>query len=265
LTMFRTFPERIIFCIDVDSEMDSTEISKAKRGNATRLDLVKLSIRYFIFMKQKMNAADQFAICTLTSGTVWFQDLTSDEDLLLRKITALQTQESFPSFDMGSLFEIINMKFPFLAQEQCTTDSTISSTNISNCSKPPFDCVYRVIFIYSRSNVIPHFEYDRAKKMRDNILRAPNFFFDLIYLHAKPSHDNRPQDVYDFLVSKGLEESAIDDESENSYMFENSLSQIKFLKNFTYLLAHPLQRPKQSSALRTFLSPQMNAILVNDT
>jgi len=49
-------------------------------------------------MKQKMNAADQFAICTLTSGTVWFQDLTSDEDLLLRKITALQTQESFPSF-----------------------------------------------------------------------------------------------------------------------------------------------------------------------
>jgi hypothetical protein len=75
--------------------------------------------------------------------------------------------------------------------------------------KPP-QVVYRVIFIYSRSNVIPFFQGARERRMenRDDgggateivppalvqqLLDAPNFFFDALYLHSKPSKENRPQ------------------------------------------------------------------------
>jgi len=50
------------------------------------------------------------------------------------------------------------------------------------------------------------------------------FSFDALYLHDKPTHDNRPQDVYDSLVD------ALERVSEyESYIFESSSGSARLL------------------------------------
>jgi len=127
-----------------------------------------------------MNPMHEFGICVLTDGAIWHQDLTTDAELFVKRLTQLQSHGEFLTFDMSSLFDLVVKKFP----EILTTEKQNS-----------YEYIYRVIFIFSRSNTIPHFT-----KNVQNILDSPIFFFDSLYLHSKPSKEIRPQDVYDFIT-----------------------------------------------------------------
>jgi len=141
----------------------------------------------------------------------------------------LQAQGDYPTFDISSLFDLINLKFP---------DILLSTHNRSTC-----EYIHRVIFIYARSATLPiGFPSNLSMKLLD----SPIFFFDALYLHSKPSKDNRPQDVYDFITE-------IEGKDHNSYYFENSTSIRKFHLHMAHLLAHPLQRPEQAAYKKNFI------------
>jgi len=144
-------------------------------------------------------------------------------EVFTKSLNNLQSQGGFTSFDLSSLFESLNSKFP----EIVTTDKTRATC----------EYIYRVIFVYCRSATLP---IGFPSNLSTKILDSPIFFFDALYLHSKPSKDNRPQEVYDFITE-------IEGKEHNSYYYENSTSIRKFHLHVAHLLAHPFQRPDQSS------------------
>jgi len=111
------------------------------------------------------------------------------------------------------------------------------------------DFIYRVIFVYSRSNVIP--EFIPGDTTHQQFLKSPLFFFDALYLHAKQTKENNPQEVYDFITD-------IEGQDEKSYFFETSISNKRLQQNIATLLAHPLQRPAQGEFKVSQLYTQPN-------
>lgn len=76
--------------------------------------------------------------------------------------------------------------------------------------------ILRAILFYGRSKVIPVIRpEDQTLKQ---LLQAPNFAFDAVYLHEKSSAENNIQDIYDSIVN--LETQALP-----SYFFETTKSQ----------------------------------------
>jgi len=203
------------------------DFSRGSKNHPTRLDLIKAALKLFVQTKQKMNPEHEFGICVLADTTFWYQDLSTDCDSFVKKLNNLQSQGDYNLFDISTLFELLNARFPEIA----TSDKTRGTC----------EYIYRVIFIYCRSVTMPvGFPSTLGLKMLD----SPIFFFDALYLHSKPSKDNRPQEVYDFITE-------IEGKDHNSFYFENSTSIRKFHLHVAHLLAHPFQRPDQAS-FKTF-------------
>jgi len=222
--------ERIIFCIDLNNEMDSLDFSRGasnKKNYPTRLDLIKCALRIFVNTKQKINPNHEYGIIALTDGAIWYQDLTTDVDIFAKKLNSLQSQGEYNSCNLNSLFELLNTKFP----------------EIVTASTSPPKVIYRTILIYGRSNVIPSLQRSALIK---RVLSSPVFYFDALYLHSKPSKDTCPQEIYDFITE-------IECNAHIQYFFENSTSLRKFFLHCTHLLAHPLQRQEQDT-FKTLLS-----------
>jgi len=213
--------KKIILAIDLDNEVDSLDFVRNKKSVPTRLDLIKAAFRNFVYSKQKMNPNHEFALCVLTDAAVWFQDFTSDAEVFVKRLMSLQSQGEYATFNMNSLFEVISSKNPEILQT-----NSINKFNLSH--------VYRLIFTYSRSNTIPTLNISQVQ----TILDSPILFFDSLYVHAKPTKTNKPQEVYDFITE-------IEGKEKISYYFESSTNAKKFYLHSTHLLGHPLQRPEQ--------------------
>jgi len=201
----KNVPERIIFFIDLTSEMDSLEFNRGKATKYTRLDLVKSALKSFVQLKQKMNPEHQYGICIMTESSSWYCDPTEDTSIFLSKLNNLSTAQEFNSFNVSSIFDLMNARYPDIITTRAQDPSHI----------------YRVIFIYSRSNVLPLFS---TKELANKFLDSPVFFFDCLYLHQKPTKDNRPQEVYDKITE-------IEGQHKNCYFFENSTSARKFFSS----------------------------------
>ncbi|ELR25145.1 uncharacterized protein ACA1_288660 [Acanthamoeba castellanii str. Neff] len=232
-------PERLVFCIDLCNEMNGIEFSKSRKNTFTRLDLVKHMLKMhaatlrFVHLKHKMNPRHEFAIVCLTDAAIWFQDFTSDVELLAKKVSTLQTQGDFPRFNIAK-----KVALPQVTMEDLKRGGA--------------DYLYRVLFIYSRTTVVPEWIDGREKRtshngthafldvfeMADRLLATPVFFFDGLYLHKKPSKENNPQGSLE----------------ENSYFSETHQSLRRIYTNFTLLLANPLQRPEQDKFKTTLAS-----------
>jgi len=151
--------------------------------------------------------------------------------LLSKKIESLQPRGEYGSFNINSLCDKMVEKYPEILR--CEPGSSVE-----------LDYVYRLIFIYSRSDVVPHFK-DRNKAQ--TFFDRPIVYFDTLYLHKPSSGENPlPQKIYDFL-------SEIRRSDKEFYHFENSTSTTKFFSSVTTLLAHPLQRPTDQSQFNTVL------------
>lgn len=155
-----------------------------------------------------------------------YQNLTLDTDLFCTKLMNLQSQGNFDSFNLSSLFGLLQNKYP----------------DINNINNDNY--IYRVIFIYGRSNCIPHFKEGASKSQVQQLLDSPIFYFDGLYLHNKPNKDNKPQEIYDFITE-------LEGKDHSGYFFENSTSVRRLFLNVSNLLAHPLQRPEQSQFVCT--------------
>jgi len=180
----------------------------------TRLELIKTCIRIFTVSKNKLNQGHQYAICLLTDETVWYQGFTSEVEVLNSKLQDIDGQSSFEQIDMSKFFEVI-------------------STNCPDITSQDHNYIYRCIFIYSRSSVIPELENKDLP-----ILGYNNFYFDSIFLHSKASKENHVDEIIEFIDGLNSEK--------RGYNFDISNSKKLYL-NFANLLAHPLQRGEQSN------------------
>jgi len=224
--LHRNCSEKIIFCIDLCNEMENLDFRPTlnKLVVPSRLELIKAALRMFVHTKQKMNPNHEFAICVLLEDATWFQDFTSDIEIFSKKLQILQSQGDFQTFNLTSLFKILKDKIPEIL-------------NINN-TRTTTESVYRTIFVYSRSNTVPHMTEESQKEIQE-ILNSPIFFFDVLYLHSKPSKENKPQEVYDMLTN-------LNNERDIFYFYENSSSIRRLQLNVASLLSHPFQREEQS-------------------
>eukprot|EP01097_Dermamoeba_algensis_P012010 TRINITY_DN953_c0_g1_i4.p1 TRINITY_DN953_c0_g1~~TRINITY_DN953_c0_g1_i4.p1 ORF type:complete len:305 (+),score=76.55 TRINITY_DN953_c0_g1_i4:35-916(+) len=224
-------PERFIFCLDLSEESNGLEFSKTLNKKVTRLDLVKLHLRLFVQTKQRLCHLHEYAIMAITDVAIWYQDFTSNVEEVLNNINNIHTIAQFTSFNMSTLFQLLNDKV------------NLKQNNI----RPEF--VYRIVFIYSRSSCIPH--YNEGCMLQKETMASPFVIYDACYLHEKASKDNKPQEIYDVV-------SAIENVDENSYTSETVSSCAKLNYFFCLLLAHALQRPhdlkKYSDALEATYS-----------
>jgi len=171
-----------------------------------------------------MNSKHEFAICLIKETTAWYQDFTSDLEVFISKLMKLESQGKWNNFDMSSLFQIIN--------DKCT--------DILSVPKRPGvlpEFTYRVILFYSRSSTLP--VWSSGNKLATEMLEAPYFFFDAMYIHSKPEKNTKPQEVYDFITD-------LESENKVGYFFENSTNTKRLYSNMAQLLAHPMQRPEQA-------------------
>lgn len=215
-------PERLILCLDICNEMNSTELARGRKVIGSRLDFLRAYLRSFLQIKQKLSPEHEFALCVLTDTAVWLQDFTPDIDAILSQMAHLTGSGTFLQFNMSSLFELILSK--------------ISDPAVFQKQEPP-SFVYRCIFIYGRSSIIPQF-YD-GEMSKNRLLQAPYFFFDALYVHEKPSKDNNPQEVYDRITDFDL--------NNTGYFFESSTNPKRLYFHMAQLLSNPLQRSEESS------------------
>jgi len=200
----------------------------SNKKSPSRLDLIKNGLRMFVHTKQKMNPNHEFGIFVLTdSAKSIYLELTNDVEVFIKKLMNLQCLGDYHTFNITSLFEQINDKFPDIIKSSETRSST--------------EYIYRAIFIYARSNTIPHIT-EGSKPFITQMLDSPIFFFDGLYLHSKPSKENKPQEVYDFITE-------FEGKNHSSYFYENSTSVRRLHLHIAHLLAHPFQRAEQTAVV----------------
>ncbi|KAJ1967268.1 hypothetical protein H4R35_006759 [Dimargaris xerosporica] len=206
--------ESIVFCIDVDREMDCELSGAATMGPGSRIALTKRLLKTFIEAKQRIgpNLGHRFALVLLKDRAEWVMDFSSDCALLGAVIDELGTTGNYRQFDTSSLFSVI----------------------ASNTRRLAVDKIPRVICIYGRSDVVPA---AAPQHLRAHVA-SPLFTFDLVYLHHRRTAQWNPQIIYDFWTAL---ESAL----APGYFFEITKSSRRLAQAMVKLLANPQMRPRQ--------------------
>jgi len=224
----RTFKEKIIICIDLSSPDRNPFVGQRCAADVSLLEVVKFGVKTFVDVKHKMNQSNQFAICALSETAEMHQSFTSNVEEFSGRLDELIPCGKLRTFDMSSLF-------------------TVMQNCIDNDAKNGNDkeCVYRCIFIYCRSDSVPVWGMSPFGQIAGRkILSKENFFFDVLYLHEKPSSSNMPQEVFDALTDV-YHTCGTTERPNSSYYCENSTSISRHFLCWAQIMAMPSQRPQQ--------------------
>ncbi|KAJ1980221.1 hypothetical protein H4R33_005532 [Dimargaris cristalligena] len=227
--------ERIVFCIDVHTEMSEPLLAApTTMPSTTRLAATQRFIKAFIDAKRGLSLSStnstpgagvssddspippspiqhEFAIVLLKNRAEWLMDFSADVHLLQVVLDGLVPLEPFPRFETRSLFETVQ-----------TNTARLGVT------------MPRVICIYGRSTVVP----EECIVKIDAHVANPQMAFDFVYLHRRRTEQCDPQIIYDFLTR-------IESPKAPGYFFEVSKSSRRYLQAIVKLLANPKVRPKQ--------------------
>jgi hypothetical protein len=104
---------------------------------------------------------------------------------------------------------------------------------IHDCLSVDSEEFLRILFIYGRSHCIP--ECDKVQ-MEQFYAKYQQCCIDIVYLHEKPSDENKVQEIFDTLGNL-----------ENGYSrsFEITRNYKRYLLAMTELLGNPTQRPRE--------------------
>lgn len=229
-----TLPERIIFAIDLNSEMRDIDSGTAQGEERwPKMTLVKDAIKIFVHSKLALSDRHQFALCVLKNSPSWLLTMTGNKDSFFKAVDSLVASETeFKELEVAPLISMA---------EQVVRDS------------PGY--TVRVIVVYARTTVIPTLSCppDRVTNTFP-LFENPRFSLDALFLHrpspqSPPANQNnaqsntaRAQDVYDVLT-------ALDGSQHRGYFFAVSNRREAFFTNFASLLAHPQQRFSQGNQI----------------
>ncbi|KAI9218252.1 hypothetical protein BC828DRAFT_407758 [Blastocladiella britannica] len=203
--------ERVLFCIDLHDE-NGRALNPGESGRS-RLDETKELLKRFIYLKQIIKPTHQFGIITLESKAQLYLAPTRDREFLATAIDNLITTGSYLQFDMASVFAVID--------------------ELMEVERHPQD-VFRIVMLYSRSNVFPDASSNQAM---ERLYATGRVHLDLVYIHDPPSDSSYPQEIYNSFVSFRVPPA-----TGQSWFFEVSRSWKRLATSLTKLLAHPSQR-----------------------
>ncbi|KAJ3362178.1 Component of the BRCA1-A complex [Allomyces arbusculus] len=208
--------ENILFCLDLHEE-NALPLSPLEINSRSRLDETKDLLKRFIFLKHQLKPSHQFGLITLENVAKVYMVPTADLEFLNLAIDGIATTGAYLQCDLESLFNVVEETL------HVTADA---------------DQVYRVILIYSRTNVFPD---SRSNKVLKRLYDTGRFFFDVVYVHEPPNDANFPQEIYDafatFRDTRGIA---------TNWSFQVCRSWKTLATVMTQLLSHPLQRAPQS-------------------
>lgn len=236
----RATKEKIIVCIDLSSPDRNPFVGTRCAQDVSLLEVVKFGVKTFVDVKYKMNNSNQFAICALSETAEMHQQFTNNVEEFSGKLDELIPCGKIRTFDMTSLFSVI---------QNCIDQDSKNETDV--------DCVYRCIFIYCRSDSVPVWgtpPYGQAAGRK--VLAKENFFFDVLYLHEKPSTYNMPQEVFDALTDV-YHTCGTTERPNSSYYCENSTSLSRHFLCWAQIMAMPSQRPQQVENLPIIPYPEV--------
>ncbi|XP_055886682.1 BRISC and BRCA1-A complex member 1-like [Biomphalaria glabrata] len=217
-------PEKIILCLDLSDEMNTTTFKSKAGDKYSGLELGKRAIRMFVLHKSQMNPKHEFAFLIFHEDSTMIQSFTPRAQDILTALddSIIETHKSGP-FNLANLYETIkaNIEVP-AANETC------------ELLPPPY--IVRVILVYGRSQSVPVVTNTTAKEELES---SPYFFTDVLYIHESPSELNQCEEIFNVLCKL--------DHNGFSYIFE-VCKYTPILNSGAKLLAHPLQRPRQLEA-----------------
>jgi len=217
-------PEKIVICLDISAEMESTLFSSRAGNKFTSLELAKRSIKMFVMHKSQMNPDHEFALIGCHSGAVLLQKMTKRVKNLFNSLEDCEmSSQSTEPLSMTEVFETIN--------ENVALPEPVDDVQ---AFPPPF--IVRLLLVYGRSHSVPEALHSQAQK---DLESSPYFFTDVLYIHEAPSEDNCCEEVFKALCEL--------DHREMAYIF-NVTRYTPILNCAAKLLAHPLQRPRQNDA-----------------
>lgn len=214
-------PEKIIFCIDMSSEMEDIPFRKNDGSQHPALSMVKRTIELFVHNKNFIDKKHEFSLMVLYQSATWVREFTNDPMELIDSLEDLNETQPCDSCDLGSIVQLISEKFEM-----------IMPINLM-----PVQYILRVILIYGRSSCMFHFS---DEQLQDTLMRYPFLFLDILYIHEPPSENNQCKEIYDALCDL--------DEQNKSYIFEVTHNITKLHNCMAKFLSHPLQRNVQKDA-----------------
>ncbi|GAM26477.1 hypothetical protein SAMD00019534_096520 [Acytostelium subglobosum LB1] len=157
--------EYIVFCIDLDEEINSI----FKQTNP-RLDHIKKALWLFVRSKLRLDPTTKFAICILRVSAIWYMDFTGEIADIKSKFDGLKHGGRFTAFDMTTLFDTLDSTYRHIEKSKHSQTTMVERAwNM------------RVIFIYSRSGTVP--QYFGGSNSLDSLKKHPNFQFESIYMY----------------------------------------------------------------------------------
>ncbi|GFN98868.1 Brisc and brca1-a complex member 1-like [Plakobranchus ocellatus] len=224
-------PEKIIICLDLSQEMNTTTFRSRAGDKYSGLELAKRAIKMFVMHKSQMNPKHQFAFLVFREEATMIQSFTSRAQDILNTLdeSEIEPQES-DSLNLTHFFETI--------KENVELPETQGDPQVM---PPPY--IIRVLLFFGRSHSVP---INSCQKVQRELESSPYFFTDVLYIHEPPSEENKCEEI--FKVFCDLDHNGM------SYIFEQS-KYTTILNNGAKLLAHPLQRPRQLDAVYKIGSP----------
>lgn len=236
----RSTKEKIIICVDLSSPDRNPFVGQRCAQDVSLLEVVKFGVKTFVDVKSKMNNSNQFAICALGDTAEMHQQFTGNVEEFSSRLDDLIPCGKLRSFDMSSLFTVM--------QNCIEQDAKVEGDNA---------CVYRCIFIYCRSDSVPVWGMSPLGQMAGRkVLSKDNFYFDVLYLHEKPSSSNMPQEVFDALTDV-YHTCGTAERPNSSYYCENSTSISRHFLCWAQIMAMPTQRPQQVENLPIIPYPEV--------
>ncbi|RUS88844.1 hypothetical protein EGW08_003389 [Elysia chlorotica] len=224
-------PEKIIICLDLSQEMNTTTFRSRAGDKYSGLELAKRAIKMFVAHKSQMNPKHQFAFLVFKEEATMIHSFTTKAQDVLQTLdeSEIEPQES-DSFNLTHFFETIkeNIDLPEVQGDPRVVP-------------PPY--VVRVLLVFGRSHSVP---VSPCQKVQRELESSPYFFTDVLYIHEPPSEENKCEEIFHLFCEL--------DHNGMSYIFEQS-KYTPILSSGAKLLAHPLQRPRQLDAVYKIGSP----------
>lgn len=210
-------PERIFLLLDVDAEWDTKDFGGGKEARQKRWTVLQEALSAFIIAKLAMPAGHKISLVALRQRPILEHDFCGNPTPLLRTLAAMQPEYEYKDFNMAHLATFLS------EQRAACADDT--------------DSVWRAIFIYGRSHVVPAFQ--RRLPDVDPFLNDPECYFDVLYVFSRkvsPKGMPDPQHVWNALTL--LEAPHRRDVS----LMLQAAGAARLTKLVMLLLGHPLQR-----------------------
>lgn len=213
--------ERIIFCLDMSSDMERTPFKLGDGSQHSPLSMVKRTIELFIENKHFISRKHEYSLMVLYETATWVREFTNDPKEVIDSLEDLNETQACSSCDLASIVTLITDKYEMTIPKKLSL----------------LPCIFRVILVYGRSSCMIHFSDEEAK---DFLINYPFLYIDIIYIHEPPTEENNCREIFEALCDL--------DAQNKSYIFEVTRNTTKLHNSMAKLLAHPMQRCIQKDA-----------------